>query len=290
MSINALIQQITPLYNEYRSNKSNLSGTEALEIMWEIGDFLKEYIEQNKIAPHNLFWSVYGNAEGTKNIAPKSYITREFQSRCHRIRKIFINKEQIRQDFPSLRTFTTFREAMPFFDEGKYKLRNNDRSDLLTLLNSNQQPKIILEKIKNLQRQRIGVNNPRTQRLHEVENEKQIFINFYNYIYSFIKQSNYKPCLAEINNVGIEHVKTLSKNVSALSQEGLKFYSFDLPADLKSPWQEFCAAVNNLMSQKDAKNRRRFRRLIPSERIVRLADLLYGLLSEDNFNNFKKRL
>ena len=89
MSINILIQQITPLYNKYRNNKNNISGTEALEIMWDIGDILKKYIEQNNIAPHNLFWSVYGNAEGTKNIKKKSYITREFQNRCHRIKRIF---------------------------------------------------------------------------------------------------------------------------------------------------------------------------------------------------------
>lgn len=290
MSINILIQQITPLYNKYRDNKDNISGTEALEIMWELGDILKNYIEQNKIAPHALFWSVYGNAEGSKNVKKKSYITREFQNRCHRIRRIFGVKEQIRKDFPRLKSFTSFREAMPFFDNGKYKLEGTERENLLALLNSSQQPKKVLEKIKALQKEKIGIKNPRTQRLHEVEREKQIFIDFYNFIYKIIRLDNYKLCLNEISNVDLEYIKTLSKNISALSQEGLKIFVFDIPNSLQTPWKEFSEVVKKLIIQKDPKLRRRFRRLIPVERIVRLADMLYGLLSEDNYRNIQKRI
>jgi len=190
MSINILIQQITPLYNKYRNNKNNISGTEALEIMWDIGNILKKYIEQNNIAPHNLFWSVYGNAEGTKNIKKKSYITREFQNRCHRIKRIFNRKEEIKKYLPNLKNFTTFREAMPFFDNVKYKLEGEEMKNLLILLNSNTSPKTILEKIKILQKEKIGIRNPRTQRLHEIEKEKQIFIDFYNFIYKIISTKN----------------------------------------------------------------------------------------------------
>lgn len=290
MNINALIQQITPLYNKYRSNKSNISGTEALEIMWDIGDVLRKYIERNNIAPHNLFWSVYGNAEGTKNIEKKSYITREFQNRCHRIRRIFGKKEQIRKDFPRLKNFTTFREAMPFLDEGKYKLKGKERENLLVLLNSNCNPKEILDKIRFLQKEKIGIKNPRTQRLFEVEKEKQEFINFYNYIYRVIKTEDYKLCLKETKKIKSEYINILSKNVSALSQEGLKVYNFSISKNLKEPWRGFSEIIKSLFTQKDPKNRRRFRRLIPPERLVRLADMLYGLLSEDNYNNILRRL
>lgn len=290
MNINALIQQITPLYNEYRSNKSNLSGTEALEIMWEIGNLLKGYIEQNNIAPHTLFWSIYGNAEGTKNIEQKSYITREFQNRCHRIRRIFSAKEQIKQDFPHLKSFTTFREAMPFLDDGKYRLKGKERNQLLVLLNSKQQPQKILGKIKVLQKNKIGRKNPRTQRLFEVEKEKQEFINFYNYTYRLIKMGDYNLCLKEIKKIKSEYINLLSKNVSALSQEGLKTYDFSIMEALKEPWKTFSEIIKDLITQKDPRNRRRFRRLIPPERIVRLADMLYGLVSEENYNSMQKRI
>lgn len=290
MSINILIQQITPLYNKYRNNKNNISGTEALEIMWDIGNILKKYIDQNNIAPHNLFWSVYGNAEGTKNIEKKSYITREFQNRCHRIRMIFNSKKQIRKDLPNLKSFTTFREAMPFFDNVKYKLEGKEMDDLLILLNSNLQPKKILEKIKILQKEKIGIRNPRTQRLHEVEKEKQIFIDFYNFIYKIIRLDNYKTCLSSMGDVELEYIKTLSRNTGALSQEGLKVFDINIPNNLKAPWKEYSEMIKNLTTQKDPKTRRRFRRLIPIEKIVKLSDMLNGLTSEELYKNTNKRL
>lgn len=289
MNINLLVQQITPLYNKYRENKNIISGTEALEIMWDIGDILKQYIEEHNIAPHRLFWSIYGNAEGTQNVVKKSYITREFQNRCHRIRKIFSSKDQIRKDFPHLKSFTTFREAMPFFDNEKYKFKGKEKEDLLALLNSDLQSQKILNKIRILQKEKIGILNPRTQRLHEVENEKQVFIDFYNFIYKLIRLENYDMCLNKLGNVNSDYIKILSKNVSALSQEGLKFIDFNIPDELTSQWKEFSQIVQHLISQKDARLRRRFRRLIPVERIVRLADMLYGLLSEDNFKTFQKK-
>jgi len=288
MSINILIKQIAPFNNKYRESKNVISGTEALEIMWDIGDILKKYIEENNIAPHNLFWSVYGNAEGTKNIAKKSYITREFQNRCHRIRNIFSSKEQIRKELPNLRTFTTFREAMPFFDNKKYRFKGKEKEDLLSLLNSNLQPKKILEKIRMLQKEKIGIKNPRTQRLHEVEKEKQIFIDFYNFIYNIIKLEAYRICLNEIGSVDLNYIKILSKNIRALTQEGLKVFDFDIPSNLETPWKEFSEIVKNLILQKDPKKRRRFRRLIPVERMVRLTDMLLGLSSEENFINIRK--
>ncbi len=258
--------------------------------MWELGDILRRYIEQTNIAPHNLFWSIYGNAEGKKNIEKKSYITREFQNRCHRIRRIFGKKEQIRKDFSHLKNFTAFREAMPFLDEGKYKLKGKERENLLVLLNSNCNPKEILDKIRFLQKEKIGIKNPRTQRLFEVEKEKQGFINFYNYMYRLIKTEDYKLCLKETKKIKSEYINILSKNVSALSQEGLKAYDFSIPEALKEPWKSFSETIKNLTMQKDPRNRRRFRRLIPPERIVRLADMLYGLLSEENYNSIQKRI
>jgi hypothetical protein len=75
-----------------------------------------------------------------------------------------------------------------------------------------------------------------------------------------------------------------------LSQEGLKIYELSIPKALKEPWKSFSEIIKNLITQKDAKNRRRFRRIIPPERIVRLADMLYVLLSEDNYNSLLRRL
>ncbi|MBU0722743.1 hypothetical protein KKH46_00795, partial [Patescibacteria group bacterium] len=174
METNSLIQKITPLYNQYKQQSRTVSGTDALKIMWDIGDILKNFIEENDIAPHALFWRVYGKSEGTKNIVQKSWITREFQNRCHRIRNIFSSKTQIKKELPNLKSFTSFREAMPFFDNKKYKLQGKEKEKLLKLLNSRNDHKFVMKEINKLQKERIGIKNPRTQRLKDLEKEKEI--------------------------------------------------------------------------------------------------------------------
>ena len=82
----------------------------------------------------------------------------------------------------------------------------------------------------------------------------------------------------------------MSINTSALSQEGLKVFDFDIQNDLKAPWKEYSETIRNLITQKDPKMRRRFRRLIPIEKIVKLSDMLYGLTSEELYKNTNKRL
>lgn len=282
--LSGLIDSIAPLYNGYKQNRHVLSGTEALEIMWEIGESLKTYIEKCKIKPHALYRSIYGKSEGSTNIVQKSYIPREFQGRCYRIRNIFRNKKEIREQLPTLRSFTCFREAMPFFDNRKYRLNTEEKGQLLALLNSDRQPKEIIER---LPKDRIGIRNPRTQKLHEVEREKSIFIDFYNFVYELIKLCDFEKCSDRTKQIDQEFLRLLARNTSALSDEGLKFFEFKIPDDMESPWKEFANIVKDFSTQRDAKQRRRFRRLIPPIRIARLADMLYALLSEENYQRFR---
>ena len=209
MGLDLLIQKITPLFNNYKENNNQFNGTQAIELMWEVGDLLNNYIVENMIAPHSLFRTIYGNAEGTTNIVRRSYISREFQTRSHRIRRIFRQKEEINNLFPNLKKYIPFREAMPFFDDGKYKLKGKEREDLIVLLNSNLNPAKIVIEIKKLQNIYIGIKNPRTQRLHELEAEKQTFIDFYNSIFGLIKEKNYETVKLKLNGIDLEFLKIL---------------------------------------------------------------------------------
>jgi len=279
MDINSLIQEITPLYNQYKLRNKVILGKNALKIMWDIGDILKNFIEKNSIAPHALFWKVYGGSEGTKNIAKKSYITREFQNRCHRIRNIFSSKAQIEKEFPNLRSFTLFREAMPFFDNRKYKLEGEERKKLLGLLNSSKDHKLIMNDIHKLQKEKIGIRNPRTQRLKDLEREKEIFINFYNFVYNLLNESPEKiTTKLRKSHIDPHYIIALAKNTNALSQDGLKFTDFKIGKSIRdSLWKDYGGVIKNFGSYNSAVVLRRFRRVIPPERIVKLADMLYSL-------------
>jgi len=284
VDIHKVIQDITPLYNHYKKESKSISGSEALKIMWDLGSILKIYIDENNVAPHALYREIYGKSEGTSNITRKSWIPREFQGRCYRIRNIFSSKDQIDNELPNLRNFTNFRECMPFFDNEKYKFVGEEKDKLLALLNSNNN-KYIFKTIKKLQKERIGISNSRNQRLKDLEDEKNIFIDFYNYIYN-ITQLDIDEIPIKIKKDGVhsESISVLAQNTNALSQDGLKFFDMtdimdhnrqNSYFDEETYWEKYFRVITDFLNQNDPKKIRRFRRLVPPERIVKLADMLY---------------
>lgn len=286
MQIKYLITEIIPHYNKYRKNKLTLSGSDALDILWDIGDLLRKFIEQNDIAPHALYRLIYGKSEGTENVVQKSYITREFLGRCYRIRNMFEKKSEIRLLLPNLKNFNNFREAMPFFDNPKYLLKGKDREELLAILNGDENKKI-KEYIKRLQKELIGVKNPRNQKLKEMSDDKDVFVKFYNYIYELLNAGDYNAVNQEVKNIDSEFIKILSKNTSAISIDGLLLTDFEIPVSLNKKWVEFANLIQKLVNQKDPVERRRFRRLIPSHRMTQLGEMIYQLTSEDLYKTFR---
>jgi hypothetical protein len=68
-----------------------------------------------------------------------------------------------------------------------------------------------------------------------------------------------------------------------MSQDGLKFSEIKVVHNSSdSLWVDYGNFVKEISSHTDAKKIRRFRRLIPPERIVMLADMLHSLLSKNN--------
>ncbi|MCX6807893.1 MAG: hypothetical protein NTZ80_03820, partial [Patescibacteria group bacterium] len=127
----------------------------------------------------------------------------------------------------------------------------------------------------------IGIKNPRTQRLKDLEEEKRIFIDFYNSIYK-ISNESVEETIAKFrkNHIDSDYIIILARNTNALSQDGLKFVDFSVKKNIRDPlWKNYGQIVKSLASHRDAVIVRRFRRIIPVERIVKLADMLYSLPS-----------
>ena len=281
MNVGKLIDDLTPLYNEYKVNGDSLHPVEKIKIMWSAGKIIRLFVEKHNIAPHKLYREVYGLSEGKNNIIRNSWITREFQNRCFRIRRIFKSKKEIEKNLSNLKSFTYFREAMPFFDNPKYRFTGKEKKKLLKILNSKS---TTMKTIRNIQKTKIGKKNPRTQRLHELEKEKQIFINFYNYIYRNLKLE--QQDLIEIvkkENLTDKYIRSLAANSIVCVQDGLQFTKFETPDINKdSIWYQYAEVLKDFASQKNAMRIRRFRRLIPVERMARLADMLYEFVSKKN--------
>ncbi len=283
-----LIKEITPLYNEYKAFGDKMTWAEALYIMRDVGQMLDKYISEAKISPHTLYRKVYWKSEWKENFIQKSYITREFMWRCYRIFHIFASKELIYTELPNLRSFTSFREAMPFFDNKKHKLVWKDREQLLNLLNSDQSSKLILEQLSTIKKREIGITNPRTQKLSELDDDKKVFIDFYNTAYRLVNSRDYKEVLNELKKqwVTIEYIKILSKNTHSIIGDEIRSYDMDIPSEASWIWKLYWEFINKMISERNLKVQRRFRRIIDTVRISRLSSILYAFTSEEYYNKF----
>jgi len=287
MTIKELIKNIVPHYNKYRQSRNILTGTEAVEVFWDVGDEIEKYIKETNVAPHALYRQIYGKSEGKTNVIQKSYITRDFLSRSYRIRNIFITRADIKKYLPNLQKFRLFSQAMPFIDNPKYQFSGKEKENLYNLLNSNKGYTEIIKQIFSLQKEKIGINNPRTQKLKGMMEDKDIFVAFYNYIYKLFKDGDYQKAQEEISIMDIEFIKILSKNTSALALDGLLMTEFEIPQKVNEKWLDFTNLVKRLITKEDSIERRRFRRLIPSHRMTQLGEMLYLLTTEDLYKTFK---
>lgn len=287
MSLQILIKKITPYYNKYKKDQQDMTGSQALEVIWEVGDLLKDYLKDKDIAPRTLYHQIYGKSEGDINITQKSYITRDFLDRAYRVRRIFNNKEDIHILFPSLKRYRLFYKSMPFLDEGRFKMHGVERKNLIELLNSDKSYKEIMNEVTKLKKRIIKLSIPHDSKLKELEREKIIFIKFYNFLYKQFKLNKYEQSMNELGDVNIKFLETLSRNTGALASDNLQFVELVIADGLGGDLKEFTDVIIKLISRKDAKVRRRFRRLIQPERMMRLSEMIYAMRSEEDFNKFR---
>lgn len=281
-----IIEKITPLYNYYKREKTSISGTNAIAIMWEIGQILNFYIEKYTLKPHNLYREIYGKSEGKTNISQNSYITREFLGRCYRINNIFPQKSLIEQTFPNLKSFTVFREAMPFFDNQTYKLSKTEKQKLLNLLNSNKESKLLIKQLDVWKKSINNVQNPRTQKLSNYDKHKTNFIDFYNLIYAAIKLKNYEIVFDYIGIKDFSQCNLIINNLYVLIKDNIRSELIEIKDYSNKITINFVEILNELISGGNAIERRRFRRIIPPEVILKLIDMLLSLKSKNSYDLF----
>tara|TARA_Y100001970_G_C14179215_1_gene828831 strand:+ start:808 stop:1683 length:876 start_codon:yes stop_codon:yes gene_type:complete len=287
-NLSSLIESITPFYNSYKQNKNTLHPKESIKIMWDLGNILNTYIVKKNLKPHNLYREIYGKSESNTNIQQKSYIPREFQGKCVRIYKIFENKNKIDEILPNLNSATNFKEAMPFFDNPKYKLNDKEYTDLLKLLNSNYKANQVIKEIRRRLKLKNNVSNPRTQRLHELDDIKKDFIEVYKYIDNLIKENEYSDLtnLLEIeNNILINYSKVLS----ALTSEDILCPDMVFDGHEPEPFNLLSKLLIRLFSKPKSTERSRFRKLIPIKVIFLYSEMIFSLTDQDTFNNLKNR-
>ncbi len=283
LNLDSLIDKIAPLNNKYRIKiKNQKNGVEILEIMWDVGNILK--IEKiGKI--HSVAWQIYGKSAGIK----KSNITRDFISYCFRIRNYFKKRDDIKKNFFNLKKYSLFREAFPLLENPKYKLLGKDLEKLKLLLNSTESISRIKGKIVFLKKNRIGISNPRTQRINEFKTEALLFVTLYK---------NLKMEIVDEDIITLENIrkifdqsnaKLLAKLLLSLTQEGLKLPKYDIRLNESSDWYELLLILGKF-TKKSVEDRNRLRRLIPPKYMSRLAEMISAIYNQNELKMLRNSL
>lgn len=279
-----IINSITPLNNKYRDLvKTNNSGNQILCIMWQVGDILDKFIAIHQIKPHFLYWNIYGKAEGLRN----SYITRDFLSYCLRIRRYFNSCELILKEYPNLKKYSLFREAFPLLENPKYRLVSEDIEKIKHLLNSDLSAAEIKKYIINYKKLLIGKTNTRTQKLSELKEISNTFLEAYQQVSQLVISGN----VDEINSFRRlfpnSCIKTVSQAISALTQENLFVPELKHLTIRPKEWKSLLVSLNYLFNS-SVEVRNRFRRLVKPKIIFEFAEILNAITSDEELNNFKR--
>ena len=281
-----IISEIAPLYNSYQKETDPVK---SIVLMWEIGKILDGYIMQLNIKPHALYRELYGKSETGRNTEQRSYISREFQGRCFRVYHMFKDTEEIRLKLKKLKNITIFREAMPFFDNDKYKV---DRQQLYSILTADKSAAAILQDVKNLQNTVINKQNPRTQRLAEMKDSVEIFKSFYMYILSFIRMQEYNTSSQKfIDETGLTVVQTreLAKNTEQLVLTSVVHKPI-IVQSISHNVDAYVKMIDEILTPGNIKKLRRFKRLVNSRYILLLTDMLYALTDNDSYQNLASKV
>jgi hypothetical protein len=280
-----LIGEIAPLNNRYRDLiKGRHMGSEVLCVMWQVGEILEVFLKRYPIKPHNLYWQIYGKAEGIKN----SYITRDLLSYCLRIRRHFATVDDITTQFPTLKKYSLFREAFPLLENPRFKLSEEETRKLKRILNSDVDSNKIKATVLAMKAQHIGIRNTRMQRLQEMEPIRDNFVIVCEEIYNAIKTNDAQVIDNFRNTFTIDLLCKLSEAVAALTQENL--YVPEVSTEVKLPvhWKQFMDNLRMLL-QSTVETRNRLRRVIPPRKLFNLAEMLNALTTDNSVLNYKKR-
>lgn len=280
-----LIELITPYNNQYRDFiKEGERGVKVLILMWNVGEILDKYIIKNKIRAHNLYWQIYGKAEGLKT----SYITRDFLSYCLRIRSYFLSVSDIIEKFSQLQRYSLFREAFPLLENPKFKLTKVEQGELIVLLNSNIPSQKIKSLIVEIKSKRIGIKNTRKQKLNEMDPIVNNFTLIYEELFLLIRKND-KVDLNHFSSLFPKDLLiSLSQSVSALTQENLFIPSLTFANTLPENWTKFIENLKYLLNAA-VEVRNRFRRLVSPKQLFDLADMIIAFTLDRGVANYRKR-
>ena len=277
-SLVGLIDTLAPLNNKFRTAKDSI---EKIETLWELGRMIDGYLSRHNLKLHEVLYQIYDPHSTIK----KSYITRDVGSYSYRIFKYFKNKEDIGKRLAGLKSYSLFMEAVPLIFNEKYNLSEEDKFELMRVITSGGDPKLLITRVRKRKKEILPIRNPRNQRSEEFDEEKLYLRNILAKLENFYKTNKVLPEKEVV--FGLEKNKEFFVIIlMALASDSFLDKTDDIDIKALDDNQKRLLAIvksNNL-------RRARFRKwVMNSTELLRIAEAIHSLRNKDNYANFKNK-
>jgi len=179
----ALIDKLTPLNNEWRLTNDAIR---KIEIMWSIGKEIDNAIKISNFGFDQLLRTIY-DPHGKK----MSYITRDLLSYSHRVYTFFPSTDVIKEKLKGLTSYTLFREAFPLITNEKYKLSDDDKQAIISLItNPKSSPKTVQSKLKKMKQDIRPIKNTRNTKSDQYNLESEWLAGLREEIIAYYKNND----------------------------------------------------------------------------------------------------
>lgn len=275
-----IIDNLGPINNTLRLESDPIS---KLELMWDFGEILDNYLRKYRIKLHELLYLLY-DPHSTKKA---SNITRDLGSYCYRVFKFFEKKNEIRYLVPNLKSYMLFREAVPLLLNPNYEEVN--KKEVLRLLNSNLPNKTIKEKLIDMKQKIRRIKNPRNQKAFQYIDETNMLNKLISNLRELYDLHKELPDKREIENLlGDKKYRLMLSNILlALSNDSFgqrikEIKEKDLPSTL--------VGLFSIASGR-SEDRSRFRRwVLSSNKLLLLAEGIQALDIKENYDFYRRKV
>lgn len=263
-----LVDKIGPINNRIRSEKEPIK---KIESMWELGEYLDNFIVVNNYKLHSLLYELYDPHSTFKN----TNVTRDLASYCYRFYKFFRSKKEIQQKLEGLKSYKAFRDAFPLLSNPRYKLTEFQKEETYKLIKQNEPLEKLLERIETKKKSIIKIS--RVVKKKDFENEKEILLRVSRILDDAIQK-----------NQGVSDIlPKLEYSLSDLTNlvYCLMTLAYELPGKTETPnWKFESEELMPLMkiSFGSTEDKARFRRWgLSTNELLKLAEKLQCVINND---------
>jgi hypothetical protein len=257
-----LIEQLGPLNNQWRDG----SQAEKALALWEMGEVLLRSVSD---PTDKLLWEIQG----------RSYLTRITLRYALIVRRSWKTRGELERLIQGLRSFTVFREALPFLKGDREGIDEATYDRVVSLL-SNPNTQAATAYLKKLKAQKIGRHHQRGASAVGIQGQASNFLQA-------LSQLEATALADEIAESAEALVRLSQIAVAIATDESINGWQVDSAA-LPERFLSIAESLR-LAAQGGRSSLAAFRKAVGTERLMQAADLLNSLRSAETLAEWRRR-